>query len=197
MPTPRGHFFVWRSRMKLIATCMASNESDVIEAFVRHNLSVLDAVVVLDHGSVDRTPEILRSLAGEGLPLVVLEDRDRAFRQGERQTYLARRYLGELQADFCFLLDADEFVRMDSRAALESGLAALPPDAHGLVRLQNYVGVGADGGALNPVARITRRMAGERRPVRKAVVRAGFARGAKGHVSLGNHAAVRVVSGHA
>ena len=42
---------------------------DLIEAFVRHNLSVLDALMVIDHGSFDGTSDILAALVAEGLPL--------------------------------------------------------------------------------------------------------------------------------
>src|ERR1700682_3824760 len=101
--------------MRIIATCMASNEGDIIEAFVRHHAGLIDAVVVLDHSSVDATPEILGRLVREGLPVFALRDNERAFHQGDRQSYLARRFLVELDADFCFVLDADEFVKAPSR----------------------------------------------------------------------------------
>src|SRR5690349_3393112 len=133
-----GNPRTYPTAMRIIGVTMASNEADVIEAFVRHNLRFLDALVVLDHVSVDRTPELLVRLAGEGLPLVVLRDRDRAYRQGERTTMLVRRYLAELDAAWCLPIDADEFIRCDSRAALEAALAAVPAGAHGLVPLQNY-----------------------------------------------------------
>jgi hypothetical protein len=181
--------------MRLIATCMAGNECDIVEAFVRHNLGLLDALVVLDHLSIDGTPEILKSLAQEGLPLVVLRDRERAFRQGERQTYLARRFLDELDADFCFILDADEFLKTASRAALEKSLDALPPGHHGLVALQNYFGPQRAGGDPNPVRRLTGRMREERGVTRKVVLRRAFANQADAQISLGNHAAVQLREG--
>jgi hypothetical protein len=180
--------------MKLIGVSMVSNEADMVEAFVRHNLGVLDALVVLDHMSIDRTPDILRALAQEGLALAVLRDNERAFRQGERQTLLARRYLAEWQADFCFALDADELIACESRADLERALAALPADSHGLVPLRNYFGVG-DATQANPVARLTRRMRVERKPTRKVVLRREFADDPANQVSFGNHAAIRVDAG--
>jgi hypothetical protein len=181
--------------MRLIATCMAGNEADIIEAFVRHNLGLLDALVVLDHVSVDPTAEILAHLVREGLPLVVLQDPNRAFRQDERQTFLARRFLRELDADFCFALDADEFVKAGSRALLEESLAALPAGAYGAVAVQNYVACGDDAGASNPVRRITRRLRREGAPTYKVVLPREFAEGDDTRVSLGNHAAVRLRAG--
>jgi hypothetical protein len=56
------------------------NEVDVIEALVRHNLTVLDGLVVIDHGSLDGTAEILAKLQREGLHLRVVRDpKDRHF----------------------------------------------------------------------------------------------------------------------
>ena len=180
--------------MRLIGVSMVSNEADMIEAFVRHNLGFLDALAVLDHMSIDRTPEILRSLAQEGLPLAVLRDNERAFKQGERQTWLARRYLVEWQADFCFALDADELIACESRTALENALAALPAGGHGLVPLRNYFGIG-DATQTNPVARLTRRMRVERKQPRKVVLGRAFADDPANQVSFGNHAAIRVEAG--
>lgn len=182
--------------MRIIATCMASNEADIIEAFVRHNLGVLDALVVLDHGSLDRTLAILEQLVAEGLALAILRDPERAFRQGERQTQLARRFLAELDADFCFILDADELVKARSRESLEGALAALPAGSQGLVSLQNYIAAGASADP-NPIRRLTRRPREEKSISRKVVVTREFAQQQATQISLGNHAALRIEAGRA
>jgi hypothetical protein len=182
--------------MRIIGTCMASNEADVIEAFVRHNLRFLDALVVLDHDSVDSTRDILAACAKEGLPLVVLHDPDRAFNQGARQTQMARQYLAEMNADFSFCLDADEFIKAPSRAALEAAAATIPPQAHALVELQNYFGA-TDALVANPLRRLTRRLSVERQQSRKVLLRRSFAADESAQVALGNHAAVRVAQGGA
>src|SRR5690349_11051897 len=101
---------------------MVRNEADVIEAFVRHNLAFLDALVVVDHGSFDGTSDVLAKLRDEGLPLRVAHDADPAYRQAQTMTRLAREALGE-GADFVFALDADEFLKLESRTALEQALA--------------------------------------------------------------------------
>jgi hypothetical protein len=178
--------------MRLIAVTMANNEADVVEAFVRHNLAYLDAMVVLDHCSGDATPQILRNLAAEGLPLTVLQDQERAFQQSQRITWLAKRFAREQDADFCFALDADELIKVASRAALEEALAALPTGACGLVPIQNYVGADPASRDPNPVRRLTRRMREERGVARKVVVPRAFAAEDTAQISLGNHAALRV-----
>lgn len=177
--------------MRLIAVSMASNESDVIEAFVRHNLAYLDALVVLDHCSGDATPEVLRKLAAEGLALTVLQDPERAYQQSPRITYLARRFVRELDADFCFALDADEFLKVPSRAALEAALAGLPAGACGLAPIENYVGSAPGNQESNPLRRLTLRMRNERSVSRKVVVPREFAADETTVISFGNHAALR------
>ncbi|MEP6998210.1 MAG: glycosyltransferase family 2 protein, partial [Betaproteobacteria bacterium] len=72
---------------------MVRNEADVIEAFVRHNLSVLDGLAIIDHGSLDGTGDILAKLQTENLPLRVERDDQPEFFQSARVTALARETL--------------------------------------------------------------------------------------------------------
>src|SRR5258708_24064858 len=125
--------------MRLVGVTMVRNEADVIEAFVRHNLSVLDGLVVVDHDSIDGTREILGKLVSEGLPLRVVPDADPAYRQSETMTALAREALAQDAADFAFALDADEFLKVESRAGLERGLAEVPAGMHAAVHWPTYV----------------------------------------------------------
>src|ERR1700675_2044906 len=103
--------------MRLLGVAMARNEADVIEAFVRHNLALLDGLTIVDHGSLDGTSEILGKLQDEGLPLRVKFDPILALRQLETMTRLAREALANDGADFVLALDADEFLKVDSRTA--------------------------------------------------------------------------------
>ena len=52
-------------KMVKIAISIAKNEMDIIESFVRHTLSFADELLLLDHQSTDKTPEILRALQQE------------------------------------------------------------------------------------------------------------------------------------
>ena len=125
--------------MRLFGISMLRNEADIVEAFVRHNLNVLDGIVVIDHQSEDGTGEILAHLRAEGLALRTIADSAPGFFQAERLTELARNVLSDDAADFVFLLDADEFMHVESRQCLESALRDLPRAAHGLSRWGTYV----------------------------------------------------------
>ena len=54
---------------KLVGLSMVRNESDIIETFIRHNLTLLDELHIIDHNSSDNTREILTHLKQEGLPI--------------------------------------------------------------------------------------------------------------------------------
>ena len=57
--------------MRLLGAAHVRNEADIVEAFVRHNLALLDGIAIVDHTSVDETPDILRELKAEGLAIYV------------------------------------------------------------------------------------------------------------------------------
>ena len=111
---------------RLVGVTMARNEADIIEAFVRHNLRYLDEMLVLDHGSSDATGDILRALQAEGLPLTLAQPpREPIFKQADWTTHLARQAFADHAADYVFPIDADEFLRADSRAAIDDALDRL------------------------------------------------------------------------
>lgn len=101
------------SRPKLVGVACVKNEEDIIEAFARHNLALLDQLIVLDHGSADDTPRILARLQEEGLDLTVVQDNSLGKFQGEKMTRLMKTAVKEQGADWVFLLDGDEFIQTD------------------------------------------------------------------------------------
>ena len=109
--------------MNVIAVACVRDESDIIEAFVRHNLAHVTRLIVLDNGSGDGTLEILNSLKEEGLHLDILHDPSPGKYLSQRMTRLMREHaIGRHEADWVLPLDADEFVSIR-----ENGL--LVPDA--------------------------------------------------------------------
>ena len=50
---------------KRVGLSMVRNESDIIETFIRHNLTLLNELHVVDHNSSDNTREILTLLKQE------------------------------------------------------------------------------------------------------------------------------------
>jgi hypothetical protein len=174
--------------MRLFGVAMVRDEADVVEAFVRHNLGVLDGLAIGDHGSVDGTSEILAKLQGEGLPLRVVPIADAAFFQSRRVTELARETLANDKADFVFALDADEFLKVPSRATLESALAAVPHGMHVLVHWLTYVpdDLEGSGGAFGP-GHLWWRLDTERHAMHKLIVSRALLDQPAAFIAFGNH----------
>ena len=179
--------------MKLVSVTMIKNDGDIVEAFVRHHLSLLDHVVILDHGSTDSTPRILRALQAENLRLTVLNDDSLSFQQGPRVTELARQAFSRLGADFVLPLDADEFLRVDSRSVLEEALAGIPAGRCGQIAWRNHVVTEQDDVAsLNPVERMKFRASFEPREEHKVVLSRTMIEDPRWEVSPGSHYLTRV-----
>lgn len=105
---------------RIVVVSMVRNEEDIIESFVRWHCAIADAVIVLDHRSTDRTKEILCALRDEGLPLILTEAEDMAYRQWEYTTELVVRAFREFSADVVCPLDADEFLLADTEDVFQS-----------------------------------------------------------------------------
>ena len=178
--------------MKLWGVAMVRNEADIIEAFVRHNLTILDGLVVVDHGSADATPRILAAMCAERIPLVVLRSDAVGYLQAEIVTSAAREAFARGRADAVFPLDADEFLRVRARDALVAALAALPGGHYGSIAWPTYVPP-LDGEPADMVAllRTTRRCDAKlplaQRVLRKVVLPAAFARDPSAALTMGNH----------
>lgn len=171
--------------MKLWAVAMVRNEGDIIEAFVRHHLALLDGLAVLDHRSTDGTYELLGELQAEGLPLFRVRTLEPAFFKSSHVSALVRECLARTGADFVFALDADEFIRALSRSALESVLMSVPLDSHALHLWRSYVPTSFANGFGPHCLRF--RLREETIPRCKVIIRNSF--GGRGHdmVSEGNH----------
>lgn len=175
--------------MRLGAVTMVRNESDIIEVSVRHNLRVLDHLLVIDHASDDGTPAIVAALAREGLPVTLMSDTSVGFHQGLRSSEGARWLFRQQAMDWVFPLDADELLKVPSRAALESGLAQAG-ELHVRVRLQTYVADDYRDHAPFLPARFRRRLAEETYTQMRIAVHSAFLAHPSHVITNGNHLVV-------
>jgi len=172
--------------MRLFGVAMVRDEADVVETFVRHNLSILDGLAVVDHGSLDGTADILARLRGEGLPLVLTRADEPGFFQSRHLTELARGVLGQ-GADFVFVLDADEFLKVASRPVLETALAAVPAGMHALVHWQTYVPDDLESAQAFGPGHLWWRLETERHAMHKVVVSRALLSDPSACITDGNH----------
>jgi len=174
--------------MRLIGLAMVKNERDVIESFVRHNLQFLDAIFIIDNSSSDGTREILVELVKEGLPLVIFDDPRFAYFQSEKITNLCWNISRFFTANFVFILDADEFIKVETREVLENNLALLPLGICGVIPWQTYVlNPDDDLGQLDPISRIKNRCKQEYPQYCKCLVPQSIIKDEEYFINQGNH----------
>jgi hypothetical protein len=173
--------------VRLIGATQVRNEADVIEAFVRHNLTVLDALAIVDHGSLDATPDILRRLIAEGLPVYLGHDSTAGVDQQPMINRLVRHVFATSDAAWVFPLDGDEFLKTPARATLEESLAALAGVPEVSFEWLTYVP--AFDPAADPLTllRSARRVRDDRHGLRKVAVSRAFARQPDLFLTKGQH----------
>jgi hypothetical protein len=149
---------------------MVKNEQDIIEPMLRHNAALLDAMIVLDNGSVDDTRRIALALARELGNVVVTDSAGFGYTQGERMTRLLHAAQGSYFADFVLFLDADEFIGTIDPAAFHAALDTIPPGGSGEMLWRNFV-LADDAPVTDPPIGLVHRLAAEARPIVKCVLR--------------------------
>lgn len=187
--------------MHALAIAMVKNESDIIEAFVRHNLAFVDLMVVIDNASSDGTRDILVALQREGLPIVVFDDPIFGYYQSEKMTHVYRKVAPVFQPDIILLLDADEFIHAPDRKSLEEAMTRVPAGSTALLSWRTHLpspGVQVDSGRLlaDPLGSMPARRRQEEPTYYKAVIRRAPSLDGLLVVDQGNHA-VRIEGGPA
>ena len=110
----------------LALTLVVRDEEDVLPANLDFHLAQgVDVVLVVDHGSSDRTPEILRDYERTGRVRTFRDEDDRAHDQVARVNRLLRIAAEEHQADWVIHCDGDEFW-MPLVGSLRDVFAAVP-----------------------------------------------------------------------
>lgn len=98
--------------MHITGFALVKNEEDIIESFIRYNMTVVDLLVIVDNGSIDDTLEIICNLYKEGLNIVLERNGTLEFNQIRLSNYYLRKIAAGNygKTDLIIPLDADEFI---------------------------------------------------------------------------------------
>lgn len=106
--------------MRIVSVSMIKNEADIIELFVRNNLQYLSEMYIIDHQSNDRTPEILRNLKNEGLPIRIYNYNSYAYDQGALFSTMLNTIRDSGAADYVMFTDSDELIYSPTRETFQN-----------------------------------------------------------------------------
>lgn len=112
--------------MRLAVVSMIRNEADILAAFLAHCGALFDHAVLMDHGSIDATPALLRAACARRPGWRTWRIQESDFHPASCRSY-AMRYLFETtDTDCVFFLDADEFIDVPDQASLALRLTGIP-----------------------------------------------------------------------
>lgn len=157
--------------MRIFGIAVVKDDVDVIESFVRHNRALLDAFLVVDHGSTDGTRELLERLSREVPGLSVADDATEDLGRGAILTEVARGLAASIGFDFLIPLLGGQFISCDGRASLERSLLTVPAGVCGSLRRVTYVPHATDDVARpDVVRRLTHRLSREQERWHEAAI---------------------------
>ncbi|MFA5799797.1 MAG: glycosyltransferase family 2 protein [Candidatus Peribacteraceae bacterium] len=177
--------------MKIITVSWVRNESDILEAFVRHHAAFARRMVIVDHRSQDNSRELLEQLKREGLPLDIRHDDRLGHFQAQVLTEIVREVADRDDPDWIFPLDADEFLVTLNTRSIEKTLEDEGQDMMLSIPWRTYVPLPSDS-AKEPhiLRRITHRKATENPTWWKVILPRTVLRSTHGlTLAQGNHAA--------
>ncbi|MFY0613469.1 MAG: class I SAM-dependent methyltransferase [Hyphomicrobiaceae bacterium] len=107
--------------MNIVISTMVRNEIDIIADFIGCGLDLADTLLVADMQSSDGTREVVDAYAASTGAIECFSVSYSGRYQSETLTALSKKAIDQ-GADWVFFLDADEFLRAESRAMLEEYL---------------------------------------------------------------------------
>lgn len=122
------------AKLPISAYIICQDEEAVIENCLKH-VAMCAEIIVVDSGSADRTLEIVRALAADGMPIRLIEEPWRGY---AAQKQFA---LDQCTQDWCLNVDADERASPMLHAALPDLIAATSK-AYAFKRYEYLIGYG-------------------------------------------------------
>ncbi|MFT7618404.1 MAG: hypothetical protein ACI97A_002047 [Planctomycetota bacterium] len=182
------------SALPLTTVSMVRNEADIVEAFIRHHLCLVDRMVIILHRPdvpnllSDNTEEILEELRAEGLPIELTVFEEARYAQRELVTNAVREAAKKQGEGWVLPLDADEFVVSPANIDLKDVLRSFDSSKAQQMPWRTYVPTENDDSLeANPACRIQHRRVRETVRTNKIIVPAKLAAHDRSKVSQGSH----------
>lgn len=118
---------------------MMCNEADIVEYFVRSNLTYLDLLVIITGPTSDGTEAIIYKLIQERLPIVAWSLPYNYYKQTEILSPIVSHVRDVINPDFIFLLDADEIIYSSSIEQFISECSSIPEGRIGLIPWKTFI----------------------------------------------------------
>lgn len=124
--------------MKIISITAIKNEADILESFIRYHLKIMDMMIILNNGSTDSSNSILNHLIDEGLPIIVIDDKDKYFEPFEKYNLMLEKAMNEFKADIVCPLDCDEFITCKNGNP-RNFIEKIPHNSYYLMKWRTYI----------------------------------------------------------
>jgi glycosyl transferase family 2 len=174
--------------LKLAVASLIRNEIDIIGPYLQHLDALFDYAVLMDHHSIDGTDRVMAQACARRPGWELWHVEPVGFHQFAFCEFAMHHLFRHTDTDIVVLLDADEFLAVPDRAALEANLARLTdPDRIGRLHWRNLVPERFDTRAILPREPIWR--APNLTAVDKMVIPRRFhlRHGREVHIAPGNH----------
>ncbi len=170
--------------MKIDAITLIRNEVDIVSACIAQSNALFDNHTFVDMQSTDGTREYLEQAKPSG-SFSILNFRTNAKYQSEISETLVRAHVNS-GADWVFLLDSDEFLKIDTRARLEAALLGF---SHDVMYLPWLNVIPSSFGSYDEFSMDQEfRWSGRASPFRKVALSSSFvAKNKNFSLSMGNH----------
>ena len=140
-----------RDTLKLAVASLIRNEIDIVGAYLQHLDALFDYAVLMDHHSIDGTDRVVAQACARRPGWALWHVEPVGFHQFAFSEFAMHHLFRHTDTDIVVFLDADEFLAVPDRAALEANLARLTdPDRIGRLRWRHLVPERLDTRAITP-----------------------------------------------
>ena len=126
----------------IVVISRLKNSADIIETWIRANAAVADKFVVVDSGSADGTPQILKMLKAEGFDIEIVKGHEEL--QRDQMNWLLNYVRRNWDPDWILPLDDDEIIASDTVQDIRGYLNSLPQPREYRIRWRVYTMRGSE-----------------------------------------------------